>query len=333
MTTSTTAASTTSGTSPTSTTSSTSTGPSRPAGRARLPGTRVAHRDLLWTAWTVAALLLLPVVGGAVYGAVVVASGLLVCAVPGALPPRSRRADRPDLLAVTGLYVVVVALLSLAFRVFTTDRVLGMFLAFAATLMVGTVGPVVWTVWVRDRPLSDLGLGVGTWRRTAALAVLFAGVQAALTLWGYDLPAPVDWVPLLVMALVVGIFESVFFRGFVQGRLEEQLGTGPGVAAAAGLYGAYHVGYGMGVADLAFLTGLGVVYAVAYALTRSVLVLWPLLTPLGSFYANLEAGDIDLPWASIAGFADVAAVMAVAGWLAVRHQRKVHLSDPGVKTR
>src|SRR5829696_5939135 len=112
------------------------------------------------------------------------------------------------------------------------------------------------------------------------------------------------------MALVVGIFESVFFRGFVQGRLEEQLGTGRGVAAAAGLYGAYHVGYGMGVADLAFLTGLGVVYAVAYALTRSVLVLWPLLTPLGSFYANLEAGDIDLPWASIAGFADVAAVMA-----------------------
>jgi uncharacterized protein len=89
----------------------------------------------------------------------------------------------------------------------------------------------------------------------------------------------------------------------------------------------------MGVADLAFLTGLGVVYAVAYALTRSVLVLWPLLTPLGSFYANLEAGDIDLPWASIAGFADVAAVMAVAGWLAVRHQRRVDRPPPGVKTR
>jgi membrane protease YdiL (CAAX protease family) len=323
----------------------------RPDGLPRLPRTRVAQRGLVWTAWTVAALLLLPFVGGAVYGAVVTASALIVCAVPGALPPRSRTGDRRDLLAVAVLYVVVVALLSLAFRVFTTDNVLGMFLAFAATLLVGTVGPVVWTVWVRGRPLGDLGLGVGSWRRTAGLALLFAGVQGALTLWGYDLPAAVDWVPLLVMALVVGIFESVFFRGFVQGRLEEQLGTGPAVGVAAGLYGAYHVGYGMGGADLAFLTGLGVVYAVAYALTRSVLVLWPLLNPLGSFYANLEAGEINLPWASIAGFADVAAVMAVAGWLAVRHQRgarrpprrpqrhllpaprRVHLPDPGVKTR
>ena len=40
-------------------------------------------------------------------------------------------------------------------------------------------------------------------------------------------------------------------------------------------------------------------------------VLWPLLTPLGSFYANVQAGDIPLPWASIAGFADVLVVMLV----------------------
>ena len=59
-----------------------------------------------------------------------------------------------------------------------------------------------------------------------------------------------------------------------------------------------------------------------------------------SFFANLEAGEIDLPWASVAGFADVAAVMAVAGWLAMPHQRRadrpprrVHQPDPGVKTR
>ena len=68
--------------------------------------------------------------------------------------------------------------------------------------------------------------------------------------------------------------------------------------------------------------GLGVVYAIAFRLTGSVLVLWPLLTPLGALYANLEAGDIELPWASIAGFVDVAVVMAVLVWLAHRHQRR-----------
>ena len=76
---------------------------------------------------------------------------------------------------------------------------------------------------------------------------------------------------------------------------------------------------------------LGVVYAVAFALARNVLVLWPLLTPLGSFFANVEAGDIDLPWASIAGFADVLAVMLVVLWLARRHERGRAALGPSAK--
>jgi membrane protease YdiL (CAAX protease family) len=147
--------------------------------------------------------------------------------------------------------------------------------------------------------------------------VLFGGTQFALTPWGYALPAPEDWVPLLVMALVVGVFESIFFRGVLQRRLQRQFGDLAGILIAAVAYGAYHVGYGMGLDQIAFLTGLGVVYA--FALARSVFALWPLLTPLGSFYANVQAGDIPLPWASIAGFADVLVVMLVVVWIAHRH--------------
>ena len=46
-------------------------------------------------------------------------------------------------------------------------------------------------------------------------------------------------------------------------------------------------------------------------------------------YANLEAGDIELPWASIAGFVDVAVVMAVLVWLAHRHHRRRHDEPTG----
>jgi hypothetical protein len=67
---------------------------------------------------------------------------------------------------------------------------------------------------------------------------------------------------------------------------------------------------------------LGVVNAVAFAAVRNLVVLWPLLTPLGSFYASLESGDIEMPWASILGFLDVLALMAAAIWLTVRHQRR-----------
>jgi CAAX protease family protein len=169
-----------------------------------------------------------------------------------------------------------------------------------------------------------LGLRLDNLRSTAVLALLFAGVQLALTLWGYDLPAPADWVPLLVMALVVGVFESIFFRGFIQNRFEAQFGPVLGIAGTAALYGLYHVGYGVGSGELVFLAGLGVVYAVAFALAANVLVQWPMLTPLGSFYNAVDTGHIDLPWAAIAGFADVFALMAVAIWLAHRHMRKHH---------
>lgn len=66
------------------------------------------------------------------------------------------------------------------------------------------------------------------------------------------------------------------------------------------------------------LVGLGVVYAAAFALARSVMAIWPLLTPLGSLFSNLQTGDIHLLWASIAGFADIAVAMAVVNWLAMR---------------
>ena len=42
-------------------------------------------------------------------------------------------------------------------------------------------------------------------REYLGLAVLFGGTQFALTLWGNALPAPEDWIPLLVMSLVVGV--------------------------------------------------------------------------------------------------------------------------------
>lgn len=163
--------------------------------------------------------------------------------------------------------------------------------------------------------------------------MLFGGVQFTLTPWGFQFPTAEDWVPLLVMALVVGVFESVFFRGFVQNRLEARFGHARGIGGAAALYGLYHVGYGMGPDEILFLTGLGVIYAAAFSLTRSIFVLWPLLTPLGSFFANVRAGDIDLPWASIAGFLDVLGVMVLVVWLAHRHVRRRATRDRAGQTQ
>jgi membrane protease YdiL (CAAX protease family) len=287
---------------------------------------------LAWVGFVVAALLMLPALPLVTWGVVVaiVAAVLVAATAPAArgLPWLRQRADAVDLVVIAGLYLAVVGLYRLAFVVFTTDNVAGLFLSFAGGLILGVVGPVAYTTWIRHRPLRTLGLGVHNLRPTVALAVLFGGVQFVIMFGGYTLPAPVDWVPLLVLSLTVGLFEAVFFRGFVQTRLEASFGIPAGVVGAAVLYALYHVGYGMTGAEMVFLFGLGVVYAIAYRLAGNILVLWPLLTPIGAFFNNLQAGDIVLPWPSIAGFADVLAVMAAIIWLAARHERRATTRQP-----
>ncbi|CAN7404617.1 CPBP family intramembrane glutamic endopeptidase [Arthrobacter sp. LjRoot14] len=285
----------------------------------------------MWASWLVAAMLSLAFLDLTLYGLVIPASALVLALLAGPGLRRSGnarpRVDKLDLAVVAALYLAVVALFRLAFTVFTTANVLGLFLCFGTGLVLGVAGPVFYTVR-RRRPLSDLGLWLGNWKEAVILGLVLSAIQFAITLRGYTLPAPVDWIPLLVMSLTVGAFETVFFRGFVQTRLSASLGPAPGIALAAALYAVYHVGYGMSGQGMVFLFGLGVVYAVAFALVRNVLVLWPLLTPLGSFFNNLNSGDIELPWEAILGFADVLGLMAAAVWLGHRRLRKAAGRQP-----
>jgi membrane protease YdiL (CAAX protease family) len=284
----------------------------------------VRHKKIVWVTWLIAALLFLAVGNGLVYGlAIPLTAVLLVLIAPGVIPRTGRQVDGRDIRAVLLLYVGVVAALYLAFQVLTVQRTLGLFLCYAGGLILGVVGPVIYTVWVRGRPLADLGLTRKNWRQAVGLGLILGGVQFFLALYGYHLPAPVDWVPLFTMSLMVGLFEAIFFRGFVQTRLSASFGPLPGVVGTAVLYALYHVGYGMGLGEMVFLFALGLVYGIAYACVNNVLVLWPVLIPVGSFFNNLQSGNIDLPCAAIAGFLDVMAIMFGAVWLAHRRERRV----------
>ena len=123
-----------------------------------------------WPAFLVLALLFLGTGNGALYGVAVPLAALAIAlGVPGAMARSPSRVDRQDLVVIGGLYVSVVALFSLAFRAFTQDRVAGLFLTFAAGMLLGVVGPVVYTVWVRHRPVGDLGLTRSNLRAALAL--------------------------------------------------------------------------------------------------------------------------------------------------------------------
>lgn len=292
--------------------------------RTNLNRTARLVQRLAWPSFLVAAILLLGLGNPALYGVgVPLAALVLALVLPTSRPRWAVRVDRADITAVVALYLCVVALFWLAFRVFTQANTLGLFLLFAVGMLVGVIGPIVYNTWIRGRALSQLGITRSNLGQAISLGLLLAAVQFVMTLWGYPLPRPVDWVPLLALAITVGFFEAVFFRGFIQARLEASFGPIAGVAGAAALYAVYHVGYGMEATEMLFLFGLGVVYAIAFTVARNIFVLWPLLVPLGSFYNNLRGGGIQMPWEAILGFADVLGLMLAAIWFAAKHERRL----------
>jgi hypothetical protein len=281
----------------------------------------MSMRALAWSAYSVVSIVLLAVIAGPAYPLVVGTGGLLLAVILVPKPFRWSPALR-DLGALLVLYLVCVALFYVAFQVVTVGSEMVLFVVFGAGLLLGVVGPLLHVVVIQHRPLADLGLTRDRLPQTLALGVVLAAIQAAITFPLVTFGAPDTWLPLLVLALTVGLFEAIFFRGYTLAVLEPMVGVVPGVAVAALLYALYHVGYGMGAEEMLFLGGLGIVYTVAYALTRNIVVLWPLLTPLGSFFANVRGGEIEMPMIAILGFVDVIGLMVAAIYLTRRWTAK-----------
>ena len=210
--------------------------------------------------------------------------------------------DRHTLVALA-TYGLVVAGLYLAFQVFTTERVAANFITFGPLTLagLGVALPVFYTALGRGRPLSDLGLTVRGLLPSLVLSVLLGWDTYTNTLATLDIGWTRAQVPLVVMSLVVGLFEAVFFRGWLQMRFEEAFGLVPGLILGAACYSLYHVGYGMTGGEMLFLFGLGLVFGAVFRLTRNVFALWPFYTPIGGLYTNLQEG-LTMPFEATYGF-------------------------------
>ena len=228
-----------------------------------------------------------------------------------------------DTLAAFVSYLLVVAGLYTAFQLFTIDRVAANFITFGPVTLagLGIAIPVFYTVLIRKRPLADLGITAKQLVPSVALGLLLAWDIYSNTLQ----PMNVDWdrshVALIVMALAVGLFEAVFFRGWLQLRFEEAFGLVPGLILAAGCYSLYHVGYGMNMDEMLFLFGLGLTFGAFFRLTKNIFVLWPFYTPMGSIYTNLNEG-LSLPFEATYGFViTIALMVGLIVYAGIYHQK------------
>jgi membrane protease YdiL (CAAX protease family) len=201
--------------------------------------------------------------------------------------------------------------------------------AVLTALVFGLGLPIIWMTVVRRRPIEDLGITRRRLGRSLVLQAVLSGVVYATTLRSFSLLAVDALIPLVALALTIGFFEAVFWRGWVLLRLEESFGFLPAVALGSLLYALYHVGYAMPLEEMAFLFLVGILFAVTFRLTNSVFILWPVFQPIGQLL-TLVRDQLALPLLAAVGFGEVLVVMLVVVWLAARYARRHAIREVAV---
>ena len=77
----------------------------------------------------------------------------------------------------------------------------------------------------------------------------------------------------------------------------------------------------MPAGEIAFLFFIGVMFAVAFRLTKNLFILWPVFQPMGQLVTLIE-DQLSLPLLAAVGFIEVLILMFVLVWLAARYYRK-----------
>jgi len=206
-------------------------------------------------------------------------------------------------------WLLVIAGLSLAFQIFTTQRVALNFITFGPITLfgLGVVLPLIWTN-KKGRSLRAIGITGHQVLISILVGLILSIIQYTQTMAKVALPSLEGLIPLVTMALTVGLFEAIFFRGWVQLRFEEAFGILPGIVFGSVIYALYHIGYGMELNEIAFLFIIGLIYAVVFRLTKNLLIIWPFLTPMGGLFNNIKEG-LTLPFEATYGFILVLGLM------------------------
>lgn len=219
---------------------------------------------------------------------------------------------RKEIYVVLLMWCLVVSTLYTAFQVFTTARVAANFITFGfgTILLCGISLPLAYMKIIKGKDLDTLGISTKKIIPSIVLCIVLAAVQYSQTLANVTLPGIRHLVPLITMGLAVGLFENIFFRGWIQQRFEEAFGLLPGILLASIFYSLYHIGYGMTWSEMHVLFYVGIFYAVVFRFTQNIFILYPFLTPSGALYTNIKEG-LMLPFEATYGFVIVIALSVV----------------------
>lgn len=211
-----------------------------------------------------------------------------------------------EIFAVLASWIMVVSAFYLAFNIITIKHVALNFITFGIVgiTLLGVLAPVIWTAFIKKKPLSRLGIKRDKIAVSIVLGIILSVVQYFLTIKNIEIPATKELIPLITMAIAVGFYENIFYRGWVQLRMEEYFGIIPGIVLSAVIYSLYHIGYDMPANEIITLFIVGLVYSTIFRLTSNIFILFPFLTPSGALFTQIKDG-LRIPFEATLGFADV----------------------------
>ncbi|MGE5141610.1 MAG: type II CAAX prenyl endopeptidase Rce1 family protein [Rudaea sp.] len=189
--------------------------------------------------------------------------------------------------------------------------------------------PVYWTVIVEHRDLAALGL---TLRGAFPSLLLSLGLSlillAPITYMRLPGVSAERWLPMAI-AGAVSLFEPLFIFGWLQLRFEKDFGILPAILMAAGGFALYHVGYMPDAMSGEFYNAA--VWAIAFRLTRNLLVTWPVLWATTSAYICYASNVCFFNWGMVTGSSMVfvleivlIGIIALVGRRAIRGGMSAH---------
>ena len=177
-----------------------------------------------------------------------------------------------DLFAVLLTYLSIVLLLYIRFHYIPKTDLFLNFILFGVIIIsiLGVFIPISYHNLLKKRPLFRMGIKKENWIISLILSIIFGFIVYYITLRNINLPNLNILIPLIIISLAVGLFETLFFRGWLQLRFEEAFGTLPGVILGAIFYSFYHLGYGVPLDALFYLFILGIIFAFSFRITRNI---------------------------------------------------------------
>lgn len=167
---------------------------------------------------------------------------------------------------------------------------------FLMRLVLGVAVPLWFVLVLQGGKLADLGITRRRLPLMLGISLVLAVLQGLLFSQEAGIPLQFNGnqIPALAFILVSGIFELVFFYGYLQGEFEKAFGLIPSILLAALAYSAHHIGFQPGAYMELFFVGI-LYIGIFRAAGRNAFVLYPFAWGVGACWDVLLDDQISSP--------------------------------------